>query len=163
MRAQNEIIKQYRIAVIDTFSRFTEIVSLHHFKKQVSEPIASSLGKYVCWDKNVALSHKIGPILLLHRCRKILVWFFLSLHRWQKFWRTKLYRFIRFFSQKLCICIALNDTFLSIAAHHWSADTHPQEVYTDNFGIFLWGLASQWSLPFSMSPAIMSTVWRKNK
>jgi hypothetical protein len=31
----------------------------------------------------------------------------------------KLYRFIRFFSQKLCICIALNDTFLSIAAHHW--------------------------------------------
>jgi hypothetical protein len=23
-----------------------------------------------------------------------------------------------FFSQKLCICIALNDTFLSIAAHH---------------------------------------------
>jgi hypothetical protein len=31
-----------------------------------------------------------------------------------------LYRFIRFFSQKLCICIALNDTFLSIAAQHWS-------------------------------------------
>jgi hypothetical protein len=30
----------------------------------------------------------------------------------------KLYRFIRFFSQKLCICIALNDTFLRIAAHH---------------------------------------------
>jgi hypothetical protein len=30
-----------------------------------------------------------------------------------------LYRFIRFFSQKLCICIALNDTFLSIAAQHW--------------------------------------------
>jgi hypothetical protein len=29
-----------------------------------------------------------------------------------------LYRFIRFFSQKLCICIALNDTFLSIAAQH---------------------------------------------
>jgi hypothetical protein len=28
-----------------------------------------------------------------------------------------LYRFIRFFSQKLRICIALNDTFLSIAAH----------------------------------------------
>ncbi len=82
--------------------------------------MASSLGKYVCLDKNGALSHKIGPILLLHRCRKILVWFFLSLHRWQKFWRTKLYRYIQFFSPKLCICIALNDTFLSIAAHHWS-------------------------------------------
>ncbi len=26
---------------------------------------------------------------------------------------------MRFFSQKLCICIALNDTFLSIVAHHW--------------------------------------------
>ena len=63
--------------------------------------------------------HKFRPILSLHRCRKIFVWFFLSLHRWQKFWRIKLYRFIRFFSQKLCICIALNDTFLSIAAHHW--------------------------------------------
>ena len=53
--------------------------------------------------------HKFGPILSLHRCRKIFDWFFLSLHRWQKFWPTKLYRFIRFFSQKLCICIALND------------------------------------------------------
>jgi hypothetical protein len=34
-----------------------------------------------------------------------------------------LYRFIRFFSQKLCICIALNDTFLSIAAQHCSYGT----------------------------------------
>jgi hypothetical protein len=33
-----------------------------------------------------------------------------------------LYRFIRFFSQKLCICIALNDTFLSIAAQHCLKD-----------------------------------------
>ncbi len=64
--------------------------------------------------------HKFGPILSLHQCRKIFVWFFLSLHQWQKFWPAKLYRFIRFFSQKFCICIALNDTFLSIAAHHWS-------------------------------------------
>jgi hypothetical protein len=24
-----------------------------------------------------------------------------------------------FFLKNLCICIALNDTFLSIAAHHW--------------------------------------------
>ncbi len=106
------------LAILKVPSDIVDIVSLHRFKKQVSEPIASSLGKYVCWDKNVALSHKIGAILSLHRCRKIFVWFFLSLHRWQKFWRTKLYRFIRFFSQKLCICIALNDTFLSIAAHH---------------------------------------------
>jgi hypothetical protein len=30
----------------------------------------------------------------------------------------QMYRFIRFFSQKFGICIALNDTFLSIAAHH---------------------------------------------
>jgi hypothetical protein len=60
---------------------YGDIVSLHRFKKQVSEPIASSLGKYVCLDKNVALSHKIGTILSLHRCRKILVWFFLSLNR----------------------------------------------------------------------------------
>ncbi len=30
-----------------------------------------------------------------------------------------MYRFIRFFSQKLRICIALNDTFLSIADHLW--------------------------------------------
>ena len=30
---------------------------------------------------------------------------------------TKLYRFSRFFSQKLCISIALIDTFLSIVAH----------------------------------------------
>jgi hypothetical protein len=29
-------------------------------------------------------------------------------------------RFIQFFSQKLCICIALNDTFLGIVAHHWA-------------------------------------------
>ncbi len=109
------------LAILKVPSDIVDIVSLHRFKKQVSEPIASSLGRYVCSDKNVALSHKIGPILSLHRCRKIFVWFFLSLHLWQKFWRTKLYRFIRFFSQKLCICIALNDTFLSIAAHHWLA------------------------------------------
>ncbi len=106
------------LAILKVPSDIVDIVSLHRFKKQVSEPIASSLGKFVCLDKNVALSHKIGPILSLHRCRKIFIWFFLSLHRWQKFWPTKLYRFIRFFSQKLCICIALNDTFLSIAAHH---------------------------------------------
>ncbi len=106
------------LAILKVPSDIVDIVSLHRFKKQVSEPMASSLGRYVCSDKNVALSHKIGPILSLHRCRKIFVWFFLSLHQWQKFWRTKLYRFIRYFSQKLCICIALNDTFLSIAAHH---------------------------------------------
>ncbi len=57
---------------------------------------------------------------------KLLSGFFLSLHRWQKFWRTKLYRFIRFFSQKLCICIALNDTFLSIAAQHWSPQSRTE-------------------------------------
>ncbi len=68
-------------------------------------------------------------ILSLHRGRKIVVWFFLSLHRWQKFWRTKLYRFIRFFSQKLCICIALNDTFLSIAAQHCSVPPFPKLKY----------------------------------
>ncbi len=106
------------LAILKVPSDIVDIVSLHRFKKQVSEQIASSLGRYVCSDKNVALSHKIGSILSLHRCRKIFVWFFLSLYRWQKFWRTKLYRFIRFFSQKLCICIDLNDTFLSIAAHH---------------------------------------------
>jgi hypothetical protein len=55
------------------FEIYGDIVSLQRFKKQVSEPITSSLGKYVCLDKNVALSHKIGPILSLHRCRKILV------------------------------------------------------------------------------------------
>ncbi len=107
--------------------------------------VASSLGKYVCIGKmslystkldqlyrfiarkNISRNlchfirgiHKFDPILSLHRCRKIFVWFFLSLHRRQKFCPTKLYRFIRFFSQQLCICNALNDTFLSIAAHHW--------------------------------------------
>ncbi len=59
---------------------------------------------------------------------KIFFRFFLSLHRWQKFWRTKLYRFIRFFPQKLCICIALNDTFLSIAAHHWCHPTRASQA-----------------------------------
>jgi hypothetical protein len=58
------ITKQYRIAVINTFLRIdgdrvafvlTDIVSLHRFKKLVSEPIASLLGKYVCLVKNVAL------------------------------------------------------------------------------------------------------------
>jgi hypothetical protein len=69
------------LAILKVPSDIVDIVSLHRFKKQVSEPIASSLGKYVCFDKNVALLHKIGPILSLHRCRKILVSFFLSLHR----------------------------------------------------------------------------------
>ncbi len=36
----------------------------------------------------------------------------------EKFCPSKLYRFIRFFSQKMCNGIALIDTFLSIAAHH---------------------------------------------
>ncbi len=35
----------------------------------------------------------------------------------KKFWPTKFYRFIQFFSQKLCIGIALIDTILSIAAY----------------------------------------------
>ncbi len=54
---------------------------------------------------------------------KIFVWFFLSLHRWKNFWPTKLYRFIWFFSQKLCICIALSIHFwvslpISVCKHN---------------------------------------------
>ncbi len=86
----------FRIAVIDTFSRM---------------------------DGNcVASSVKVLYLGILYRfigAEKIFVWFFPSLHRWKKFRPTKLYRFIRFFSQKLCICIALIDTFLSIAAYLW--------------------------------------------
>jgi hypothetical protein len=37
----------------------------------------------------------------------------------KKFCPTKLHRFIRFFSQKLCISIAFIDTFFSIDAHLW--------------------------------------------
>jgi hypothetical protein len=50
-----------------------------------------------------------------------------------------LYRFIRFFSQKLCICIALNDTFLSIAAQHWlgnSDDTVAMSYIKKGFQIY---------------------------
>jgi hypothetical protein len=43
---------------------------------------------------------------------------------------------MRFFSQKLCICIALNDTFLSIVAHHcFKGTVFPEKtnkgLYTD--------------------------------
>ncbi len=55
------------LAILKVPSDIVDIVSLHRFKKQVSEPIASSLGRYVCSDKNVTLSHKIGPILSLHQ------------------------------------------------------------------------------------------------
>jgi hypothetical protein len=66
--------------------------------------------------------------LSLHRCRKTFYRFFLSLHRWKKFCPTKLYRFIRFFSQKLCFGIALIDTFFRIAAHLWS-----QPLFANNY------------------------------
>jgi hypothetical protein len=89
--------------------------------------------------------HKLGPILSLHRCRKIFVWFFLWLHRWQKFWPTKLNRFIRFFSQKLCICIALNDTFLSIVAHHWIERDHCLYTVHVNWTHQLWWI---WAIPW---------------
>jgi hypothetical protein len=46
--------------------------------------------------------------------------------------KTSCYSFIQFFSQKLCIGIALIDTFLSIAAHLWS----PPYSYPITF---LWG------------------------
>ena len=36
------------LAILKVPSDIVDIVSLHRFKKQVSEPIASSLGKYVC-------------------------------------------------------------------------------------------------------------------
>ncbi len=86
----------FRIAVIDTFSRMDcGWVSLHRWNFcTLGYCIASSV-------------------------REIFIRFFLSLHRWKKFCPTKLYRFIRFFPQKLCISIALIDTFLSTVAHLW--------------------------------------------
>ncbi len=100
----------------------TKLIRLYHF-------IAGKniLSRNLC--RFIKGIHKLGLILSLHRCRKILFRFFLSLHRWQKFWPTKLNRFIRYFSQKLCICIALNDTFLSIVAHHWSGVTSTQGTW----------------------------------
>jgi hypothetical protein len=86
------------LAILKVPSDIVDIVSLHRFKKQVSKPIASSLGKYVCLDKNVALSHKIGPILSLIGAGKFLFGFF--------------YRFIgdkNFGEQN---CITLFDFFL---------------------------------------------------
>jgi hypothetical protein len=49
---------------------------------------------------------------------KFLFGFFYRFIGDENFGEQKLYRFIRFFSQKFGICIAFNDTFLSIAAHH---------------------------------------------
>jgi hypothetical protein len=68
----------------------------------------------------IASSVKLLDLGILYRfigAEKILVGFFHRFIGEKKFWPTKLYRFIRFFSQKLCICIANIDTFLSIAAH----------------------------------------------
>jgi hypothetical protein len=45
-----------------------------------------------------------------------------------------LYRLIRFFSQKLCICIALNDTFLSIAAQHCPQLTQGPNAFSMDHG-----------------------------
>ena len=85
--------------------------------------------------------HKFGPILLLHRCRKFSFCFFLSLHLWQKFWPTKLYHFIRFFSQKLCIRIALNDfgqrLWPATLAGDFGRRLWPRTLARD-FGPWLW-------------------------
>ncbi len=103
----------FRIAVIDTFLRM---------------------------DANcIASSVKLLYLGILYRfigAGKFLFCFFLSLHRWKKFWPTKLYRFIRFFSQKLCICIALINTFLSIATHLCGRLWTAYILHTDFFNYY---------------------------
>ncbi len=86
------------LAILKVPSDIVDIVSLHRFKKPVSEPIASSLGKYGCLDKNVALSHKIDHFYRFIGAGKFLFGFF--------------YRFIgeKNFGQQNCI--ALFDFFL---------------------------------------------------
>jgi hypothetical protein len=85
------------LAILKVPSDIVDIVSLHRFKKQVSEPIASSLGKYVCLDKNVALS-QLDQFYRFIGAGKFLFGFF--------------YRFIgdKNFGQQNCI--ALFDFFL---------------------------------------------------
>ena len=53
--------------------------------------------------------------------------------------KTSCYSFIQFFSQKLCIGIALIDTFLSIAAHLWS----PPNSYPITFLSGGWGVPKE--------------------
>jgi hypothetical protein len=111
----------FRIAVSDTFLRMD------------GDCVASSVKLLYLWilyrfiaGKNILSRnlcrfvkgiHKLEPILSLHRCRKTFFCFFSIASSMKKFCPTKLYRFNCFFSQKLCIGIALIDTFLSIAAH----------------------------------------------
>jgi hypothetical protein len=70
----------------------------------------------------VASSVKFLYLEILYRfigAEKMFVWFFVSLHREKKFCQQNCIALIDFLSQKSCICIALIDTFLSIAAHLW--------------------------------------------
>jgi hypothetical protein len=64
------------LAILKVPSDIVDIVSLHRFKKPVFEPMASLLGKYVCLDKNVALSHKIDQFYRFIGAGKFLFGFF---------------------------------------------------------------------------------------
>jgi hypothetical protein len=89
----------FRIAVINTFSRM---------------------------DGNcVASSVKLLYLGILYRfigARKFLIGFFYRFICEKNVGQQNCIAFFDFFSQKLCICIALIDTFLSIAAHHCPID-----------------------------------------
>jgi hypothetical protein len=64
--------------------------------------------------------HKFGTILSLIGAGKFLFGFFYRFIGDKKFGQQNCIALSDFFLKKFRICIALNDTFLSIAAHHWS-------------------------------------------
>jgi hypothetical protein len=64
------------LAILKVPSDIVDIVSLQRFKKQVSEPIASSLGKYVCLDKMSLYLTKLDQFYRFIGAGKFLFGFF---------------------------------------------------------------------------------------
>jgi hypothetical protein len=113
-------VKLLNLGILYLFSTGKNILTrnLCHFIKGMKklEPILSFIGAGKLF---------YGFFYRFIGAEKLFFGFFYRFIGEKKFCPTKLYRFIRFFSQKLCIGIALIDTFLSISAHLWYYASRP--------------------------------------